>query len=211
MKKIFLSLLAFSVAFAVSAQEGDRHGRHGKMKGKHEMMAKKLELTDAQQSQMKTINEDFRKQFAELKKNENITVKEYKDRMAKLRQDHKTRIQSVLTVEQKSRIEKMKLERKTQMKERMKDRGDRMKTELGLSADQSAKMDGLKKEMGEKMKAIRENKALDDAAKKEQLKKLKDEHQTKMKAILTPEQLEKMKTMRRSHKGEGRHGKGEKI
>lgn len=212
MKKIFLSLLVFSLAFAVSAQDGGGHRRHGKMKGKHEMMAQKLDLTDAQQAQMKTINEDFRKQLADIKKNESITVKEYKDRMAKLRQDHKTKIQSVLTAEQKSRIEKMKMERKTQMEGRMKERGERMKTELGLTADQSAKMESMRKETGEKMKAIRDNKSMDEAAKKEQMKKLKEEQHEKMKSILTAEQLEKMKTLKKSHNGEGKHGKkGEKI
>lgn len=47
-----------------------------------------------------------------------------------------------------------------------------MKTELGLTDAQSAKIESNRKEMGEKMKTIRENKSLSDEQKKEQMKEL---------------------------------------
>ncbi|MGB3089962.1 MAG: hypothetical protein WBB20_08350, partial [Chitinophagaceae bacterium] len=68
-----------------------------------------------------------------------------------------------------------------------------MKTELGLTDAQSAKIESNRKEMGEKMKTIRENKSLSDEQKKEQMKELMKKQKENMKSVLTEEQLKKLK------------------
>ncbi|MEI9908598.1 MAG: hypothetical protein WDO71_02390 [Bacteroidota bacterium] len=48
------------------------------------------------------MNEHFRKQSEELRKQDNITVKESREKMEALRKDHHAKFQSILTAEQKA-------------------------------------------------------------------------------------------------------------
>ena len=82
-----------------------------------------------------------------------------------------------------------------------------MKAELGLTADQSAKMDKNRAEMGQKMKAIREDKNLNDEQKREKTKELMKQQKENMKSILTKEQMDKMK----ERKGQRHHMDGKKA
>jgi Spy/CpxP family protein refolding chaperone len=202
-------LAALVGAFALSASAQDIPGRksdgykpHAKtrMHGKKQMEG--LNLTEDQKAQFKSLNAEHRKQMEELKKQDNITVKESKERMAKLRKDHREKTQALLTAEQKEQIKKNAEARKVKSQEMAAKQKERMKTRLGLSDDQSAKLEKQRKETGEQMKAIRENKSLTEEQKKEQMKSLHKKNQESMKSILTPEQLEKMKEGRGDRKGD---------
>lgn len=204
MKKIILSAVVLSLAAAVNGQEIPErkterpatHDRmHGKRKGghdRHEMM-KQLNLTDAQKEQFKTQREEFRKKMEDLKKNDNITVKEWKSKMEGLRKEQKAKMQTILTTEQKTKMEQLKADAKVKHAEMQKQRAEKMKTELGLTEEQSAKLDKQRTEMGARMKAIREDKALSDEQKKEKVKDLMKQRKESMKSVLTEEQLKKLK------------------
>ncbi len=200
MKKIILSVFALSMFVAVKAQEiperkserpplMERKRHHG-MPG---MDMKQLNLTEEQKAKFKTQKEEFRKKMEELKKNDGITVKEWKSKAEALRKEHKAGMDKILTSDQKAQLEKMKVEGKAKREAMEKKHGETMKTRLGLSDEQSAKMDANRKEIGEKMKAIRENKSLSDEQKKEQMKELHKKQKENMKSILTEEQLKKIK------------------
>ena len=145
MKKIILSVLVVSLAFALKAQEIPERKTekpmmmHGQHKGHHGMDGidmQKLNLTDAQKEQFKTQRESFRKQMEELKKNDNITVKEWKSRMETLKKDQRTKMQSILTSDQKAQLEKMKALRENdkmdmeKKKEKMKELMEKQKEQL---------------------------------------------------------------------------------
>jgi Spy/CpxP family protein refolding chaperone len=207
MKKIVVAIVAGAMAtFSVQAQEIPErkrdgkgiHERHGKMHHRPGGMEfQKLNLTDAQKEQMKVQRESFRKQMDELKKNENITVKEWKTRMENLRKEQKTKMESILTTEQKAQLEKMKTEHKALHEVDAKARLEKMKIHLGLTDDQAAKIEKNRKEMAEKMKAIRENKSLGDEKKREEMKELMKKQKENMKSVLTEEQLKKMQDLKR--------------
>ena len=205
MKKIILSALVLSLTVAVKAQEIPerktekprpmmQHQRgHHKSPG---IMLHKLNLTEDQKAKFKAQHENFRKQMEELKKNDNITVKEWKAKMEALRKDNKAKLDGILTGEQKAQIEKMKAEQKAFHEIDAKARMEKMKLRLGLSDEQAAKMQQNRTEMTEKMRSIRENKSLNDEQKKEQIKELLKSNKEKMKSILTEEQLKKIKEMK---------------
>lgn len=208
MKKIITLFLVAAIAgTSVTAQEiPQRKSEHPRMmhKGKHQrhgMDMKKLNLTEDQKAQFKAQRESFKKQMEELKKNENITVKEWKSRMETIRKENKAKTADILTSEQKAQLEKSKVEQKAKMENMGKERGEKMKAALGLNADQSAQMEANRKATGEKMKSIRENKSLSDEQKKEQIKELMKGNKEKMKTILTEEQLKKMKEMHQRKPG----------
>lgn len=219
MKKIILSALVLSMAFAVQAQEtpekkGDRH--HSMDKRKHHrggMDMQKLNLTEEQKASFKSQHENYRKQMEELKKNQTITVGESKTRAENIRKEHKAKIDGILTSDQKAQLQKMKAEGKEKHAAMAKQRGERMKTELGLTDEQSAKLQSNRKAMGEKMKALRENKSLTDEQKKEQMKELMKQQKENMKSVLTEEQLKKLQETKHKRPEGGdrrKHGMKEK-
>jgi len=213
MKRIFAAALTLFVAFALQAQEIPErkqdgfkpHGGPGKMQHHRPggMEFRQLNLTDAQKEQMKAQREGFRKQMEELKKNDNITVKEWKSRMENLRKDQRSKMENILTNEQKSQLDKMKTERRALNEVDAKARMEKMKIHLGLTQDQSAKMEKYRKETGDKMKALRENKSMSIEKKREEMKELMKRQKENMHSILTEDQLKKMKESRQHdpHKG----------
>ncbi len=210
MKKIILSAVVLTMAFAVQAQEiperkGERPPMTERKKHHQGMEFQKLNLTEEQKVKFKTQNESFRKQMEELKKNDNITVKDWKAKAENIRKEHKNNTQTILTSEQKAQVEKIKAEGKAKHEAIGKERGEKMKTALGLTDEQSAKMQSNRKEIGEKMKSLRKSTSLSDEQKKEQMKKLMKKQKESMKSILTDEQLKKLKeTKHKRPEGESR-------
>ena len=123
MKKIILSALILSMAVAVQAQDKD-HRRGGK-RGHHGQVMEKLNLSEEQKAKFKAENEAFRNQVADLKKNENITVTEFKSKMETIRKDHKSYTQNILTAEQKKLYAELKEKREAKMKDHAKRKGHR--------------------------------------------------------------------------------------
>jgi len=198
MKKIILSVLVLSTVLAVKAQEiPERKSEKPQMmerKKHHEGMdMKNLNLTEEQKAKVKAQNETFHKKMEELKKNDGITVKDWKAKAETLRNEHKAAMAGILTAEQKAQIEKNKTDGKAKFAEMEKKRGERMKVELGLSDEQSKKLEANRKEIGDKMKSIREDKSLSEDQKKEQMKEVMKKQKENMKSVLTEEQLKKLK------------------
>lgn len=201
MKKIILSVLVVAlVATTSQAQEiPERKAPHHEMKRKHHRgdEFKQLNLSEDQKTKLKALHEENRKQMEELKKNDNITVKEWKSKMEAQRKDHRTKVQGLLTEEQKAQLEKSRQERKDRFGERSKARAGKMKAELGLSDEQSAKLKGNREAVAGKIKTIREDKSLSDESKKEQVKELIKKQKEDMKSILTEEQLKKLEEQKK--------------
>lgn len=207
MKKLILSALVLSLGFAsVSAQEiperkADRPGMMHKKKHHRGGMdqLKSLNLTEEQKAKFKASNENFRQQMAELKKNDGITVKEWKEKAESIRNAHKAEMKNILTPDQKAQMQKMREEGKAKHEDLQKRMADRMKTNLNLTADQSAKLDANRKAMREEMAKIRDNKSLTEQQKREQMQQLQKKQKENLKSILTEEQLQKMKDARKNH------------
>ncbi|MGZ8558554.1 MAG: Spy/CpxP family protein refolding chaperone [Chitinophagaceae bacterium] len=207
MKKIMLSVFVAALVVTTSqAQETE-----DRKPGKHQMMRKhhrgeefkNLNLTEDQKVKFKTLNEENRKKMSELKKNDNITMKEWRSKMDAQRKEHRAKVQNLLTDEQKAQLEKSRQERNAEFSEKSKVRMEKMKTDLGLSDEQYGKLKSNREAMAEKMKALWEDKSLNDESKKDQVIELRKKQKEDMKSILTEEQLKKFeeqKHQRSSHK-----------
>lgn len=191
-------MIAAFAAIQVSAQEiPDRKRDEFKPVEKEKMFNKKelasLNLTEEQKAKMKSMNQDLRKQAEELRKQDNLTTQESREKMEALRKDHQAKFQSLLTPEQKAQVEKDHKARKAKGKEHGEKRQAKMKEELNLSDEQMTKITAGRKATAEKMKAVRENNALSDEEKKEQAKELMKQQKESTKSLLTEEQKKKMK------------------
>jgi Spy/CpxP family protein refolding chaperone len=193
MKKTIVCAFLLAVAIQSINAQGIPERKRGRTHNlKHHDSFKELNLSEDQRSKFKDLNADFHKQMQELKKNDNITVKEWREKMGTLRKDHRSQMQSILTTEQKAMLEKSKEERKGRNKERAEGRFQRMETQLGLTTEQTARLKENRSAISAKMKAIREDKSLDEAQKKEQQKELWKKQKDEFRSILTDEQLKKL-------------------
>ncbi len=200
MKNIFLSLLAFAVmsGSAIAQQKRDHKTPHGP-KHRHGMMMKALNLTPEQQKQMRASHDAFKKQMEELNKNENITLKEFRDKKYALRKEQKAKWMTMLTPEQKNRMTRMKTEHKARKDEQFANHLENMKTKIGLTDDQVAKLKAQRETMHTKISNIRENDKLTREQKRDQLMALKEEAKEQHKKIFTEEQLKKMESLKQQH------------
>jgi len=206
MKKILFSFL-FVGAAAIAANAQQHEGKHEMKKRHHHkmMMAQKLNFSEEQKTKLKTIHEDFRKQMQVLEKQDQLTVKEWKSRKQALRKEHKAKLESVLTKEQKDQLARMKEERQAKRKQMAEKKLKVMKQHLGLTEKQTTQIKDLHAGLRLKIESIRQNESVDKAAKREQIQALVKENHEKMKSILTEEQLKKMKEMKQ------RHGKSKMV
>ena len=210
MKKILTVTLAFALfAGAAQAQTKDssRHHRKGGHEG-HQMMAKKLDLTADQQAKLKTIREAQHQEMKALRENKSLTAEQSKAQRLELQKKYRSQFESVLTSTQKEQLAKQKSEWKNKEGKKgsfNKDgkhqkggkdfkRGGGFGQDLNLSQDQKDKMQKMRADSKTRFESIRNDKNLSDEQKKEKMKEFKNQQHEQMKSILTPEQLEKLKS-----------------
>ncbi len=192
MKKLLLILLAVSGFTLTSSAQVERKMKPQKSAHeKHMMMMKELNLTDAQKAALKTQHENFKKQLDELDKNEGITLKEYRDKKYALKKEQKAKMLELLTPEQKAKMEQLKKDKEAEHELKQAQNLEKMKTRLGLTDDQVAKIKADSKARHEKMMALKEDESLGRVEKKQQLDALKEQNKEGIKKYLTPEQLKK--------------------
>lgn len=209
MKKFLVAATALLItASAVQAQSAEKdnttQGKHFQHKGFRHGGFAKLNLTDEQKAKMKSLNEDYRKQFADLKNSSGTNTADFKAKASALRKSQHEKMQSILTTEQKTQLAEQRKNMRMKMKNGRGDRMGKMKTQLGLSDEQAQKIAQSRAGFREKVKNIRQDQALSEDQKKEQVKALAKQHREEMKSVLTSEQLDKMKA---SMKGRGMSSK----
>jgi periplasmic protein CpxP/Spy len=211
MKKIIALTLAFAIAgFSLSAQQTreskSQKKAHGMQHGKKDMV-KDLNLTDAQKAQLQADREANKAKMEALKKQDNLTVKEMRERKAALLQEQKASRDAILTAEQKAVLAAEKADMAGKRKNMDGQRGEYMKEKMGLSNDQAAQLKAHNEATHAQIKAIQENQTLSTEQKKAQIKTVKETANTQRKSILTTEQIKRMDEMKK----EGKPGKGRKA
>ncbi len=208
MKKIFFLILAFLfvVSFSFAQQEKNNRKDFQNFKGKglgnknqhRKKMGDILQLTDAQKKQLKEIHQDYQKKMDALDQQQNITIKEYNDRKTALRKELIAKRQTVFTKEQKNRMETMKQLHELKKKEmRIKSFG-MMREKLDLSDDQVSQMKTLQEKKRTDLEKIKNDSKLNDQEKRIRMKAIMNEGKDAQKKVLTEDQIEKLKTIKKS-------------
>ncbi len=215
MKKTILIALAAMLTLATYAQQPGkpmqgRGGGPGMMHGKPgmEKMKQELNLTEAQQKEMKTLQESFRAKMKDLMDNEKITVKEQRDRRYKLGQEHRAAMQQVLTDEQKQKMTAMRDEQAKKMQERQGRHFEEAAADLKLTDNQQEQIKQLHEKHMAAVKSVRDNEGLDRTARETTLKNLMEQHKAAIKKVLSKDQFEQWEKMRKEYIGKGLPGRG---
>ncbi len=201
MKKTIMGLAVLLLAAtAINAQQPDASAKqpHHKQFRQHGrgMMAKKLNFSDQQKEQFNSINSDYHKKMSELKKHDEITVKEMNTQKKTLQQEHRAALQALLTPTQKDQLAKMKDERGKMAKVNAGARAEKLKIKLNLTEAQSTQLAGIRTAMAAKMKAIHSDNSLSREQKREQVKTMVTAQKEQLNSILTPEQLQQLEQLK---------------
>jgi hypothetical protein len=218
MKRILIVLIALSgILISAEAQKNpvqrnnrdriERQRNPQEMRRIHQMEIRRhhqrammaLNLTPAQKDQAKLYRETYKKKLIELNKNENITVKELRDRKYQLNKELQSKMKGLLTAEQKTKLQQLKNEDKIKAEAHFAIKLERMKTKLSLTDAQVAQMKAQREGTIAKLKAIQGNENLSRTERKEKLMSLKAEAKEQRTKIFTEEQLKKMKEMKEHH------------
>ncbi len=124
MKKLlalsFAAVILSSAAFAQKERtvenkpRMERHeGRHGKDK-----MMKELNLTKEQRTQLKAQHQDMKAKRKALKAQDNITVKEMREKQAALKAEQKGKMDAILTADQRTKMAELKKQTRAETRER---------------------------------------------------------------------------------------------
>ena len=222
MKKIFLGFIAIAaISLSAGAQvQRDQqdnsqnstfdHQRGGRGHGGHMDggMMKELNLTDAQKQQISVINSDFKSKMEELKKHDNMSVKNFNIQKEALENERKLKFENVLTADQKNQLAQLKtnqggrpgMEGNRDYGNRDKGNGnnrmEKIQSELGLTSDQVARMQADRENFKTKADAIKNNTSLSEDQKKAQFTQLRQEREESLKSVLTADQLKKFEEMK---------------
>ncbi|MEP7277861.1 MAG: hypothetical protein ABI813_04395 [Bacteroidota bacterium] len=204
MKKTIAGMVLMIVAVVVvQAQQPHRFAQqrqhHLHSQQGHGRIAKKLNFSDQQKQQSKEINADYHKKIAALKKNDDMTLKEFRLKMGDLRKSHRELLQALLTPAQKDQLAAMKLQKMQLAKVNAGARSEKMKIKLGLTDEQSGRLKTARSEMVTKRKSIRTDNSLSREQKHEQIKALAIQQKEDLKSILTADQLQQLDQMKATH------------
>ena len=189
MKKVFVVILALVTVAATQAQ---------RKRVPEKLMAEKMKLSEDQKQKAKELNESYRKNMMDLRKKDDITVKEWRNRMEELNKKHREDMQGLLNKSQKDQIEKMKLQRQKIADINADARLDKMKLRLDLNDDQVNRLRKQRMEMMGDMKRLRENRSMDMMRKRDAVRDMMKERQKSIKSILTEEQMKKMQEQKKN-------------
>jgi hypothetical protein len=166
---------------------GGRQGFGGR--GEH------IRYTPAQRTQVMAINKEYRQKAADLFKQDNSTLKQYKAGLLALQKEKKDKLAALLTPQQKTEIatRRKRTDENRQVMEVA--RLERLKLRLNLSDDQIAKIKAGQENLRSQFKAIHENESLLPQEKSEQMKTLMAKRNDTYKSVLTPEQYSQFEKM----------------
>ncbi len=212
MKRIFTSALIIAFSIGAAQAQTDSTATHQGHKKEHRMAYEKLNLTADQKAQLKSMRQDMKTQMLELKKNNQLSEADRKTRRQELHQQFKSKMEAVLTPEQKDQLVKMRTEWKEKKgknanfrdgqafnKNRHTERMQQMQQALDLSKDQQDKMTQIRSSYQKKIQTIHNDASLSQEDKKSHIKELMKQQREEIKTVLTPDQLQKMKSFRKEH------------
>lgn len=200
---LMIFMMASTIIFAQRYARGDAQDRADKF---NEYMKKELSLTDDQYAKVKSINQTFGERFRNLRRDSTTSKEAARAEMKKIRDEHATALKGVLTDKQYEQWTALKKSRKGIRGRR--ERAEYLKKELLLNYDQYSKVKAIDERFGKQFKTLRSDSTMSGETARVAFKKIRDEKNTAIKSVLTPDQYEKWLSLKskRSHDFRKREG-----
>jgi Spy/CpxP family protein refolding chaperone len=150
--------------------------------------AEGLQLSQAQKKQLHELRLAARDQAAVIRNDQKLTAEEKMVKLKELRANTREQMKSVLTPEQQSAWAARRDARQAEVA-----------AKLGLTADQQSKLKDLFRSTHEQRQSVLTSTSLSDEQKMTQLKQIRETAKAQLATILTPDQLQKFREMRKEH------------
>jgi len=147
-----------------------------------------LGLTQEQKTQLHNLRTSMQDQIAIIRHDSTLSQEQQQQQIQQLRQTTRAQINAVFTPEQQQQLAQMKAARQAR---------------LGLTQAQQAQLKSLFSGARQQRETVLNNASLSYAQKQTQLQQIRQNTQTQLGSILTPDQLQKM---HRTRHGWGGHG-----
>ncbi len=191
-------------------------------------MADELSLSEEQTAKVLAINLKFAKEHKALRANAQEGERPNRAEMENLREAHTAEIKPLLTEEQFAKLETLRPEREGKRgkgprgmgrdfdpEEKAERMTQHMAESLELSDEQATKVKAIHLDAAQKMKALHSQNEDNPKANRGEMKKLRDEVKSEIKAVLTETQFKQWEEMRperpRCRKGKLKQGDDERM
>jgi len=170
-------------------------------RGQHLMLRQQSALSEEQQKKLKTLQEDYRKNLMNLRKKDDITVKEWRSKMEDLQKKHHDDMQSFYPPEQKDRIERMKMQRNRLGDINARTRMNRLNMRLNMNHGLNENLYRQHQKMPGQMKSMRQHQLRDMQQRRGEIRSM-IERRTRIMTRTIHEQRRRIEQMRlyRLHK-----------
>jgi Spy/CpxP family protein refolding chaperone len=204
-RMIMLAAMLTMVSASLLAQRQGHFDPQKAADRQTEEMNEVLKLDETQYASVKEINNKYAEKAEGLRKEAVGERRELRERFQTLRSERQQEINTVLTKDQQAKWEQhrelKKRERRESVAERQDERRKQMKEDLKLSDEQGRKLEELQKAHREEVKKVWENRALTQEERTTEIKKLREQHDAGVKAVLTPDQYAKWSSGKENRKG----------
>src|SRR5580704_12638409 len=129
------------------------HSRFGRGRGHREF----IHYTPEQRTQVMAINKDYRQKREDLYKQDNITLKQYKAGLLALNKEKKSKLQALLTPQQKDQIAARHRKMDENHQVMAAAHLERLRLQLNLTDDQVAQIKAGQQNLHNQTQAIRDN------------------------------------------------------
>ena len=170
---------------------GMRHGMRGMFEG--------LNLTDAQQAQIRQIHEAARTRFEAARTSGDQAA------LRAIGRDTHQRIQAVLTPAQRAQAQELRAQHGQRFLDR---RLEHMTESLSLSTTQQQQVRGILSGAAQQRRALMEQSRLDESSPREAMQALRERTQAQLSSVLNAEQRTQLEAMRARRGERGEHGEG---
>ncbi|MBI4479848.1 MAG: Spy/CpxP family protein refolding chaperone [Acidobacteria bacterium] len=180
-----------------------------------QQLAKQLDLTDAQKTQIKSILDNARTQLQALRSNMNITKQQELDQRRQIEEQTQNSIRAVLTPEQQAKADQLRQQAQDRMAAQQEKMQQQMLTrltkQLNLSSAQQSLIQSYLNDQKSQLQTLKNNTSLTPAQKLEQMRTIRQQTQEKIKSALTADQQAQLDQLRqqaqnRMRKRFGRRG-----
>ena len=174
-------------------------------------LAAKLNLSEAQKSQIQSISTRARADAQAVKSNEDLTPEQKRAQTKTIRNNARQAINAVLTPAQREQLKQMRREGRSGKGGKGRG-GDSVKfaQKLNLSLSQQAQIKTIRQSARADIEAVKSNTSLTQEQKREQLKAIHNNVQNAISAVLTPAQREQWKAMKAERKARREADRGER-
>ena len=175
-------------------------GRRGDGQRGFDRMAQQLNLTDQQKTQMQSLMQNQRQQVQAVRNDSSLTPQQKQDKLKLLRESNHQQMMAILTPDQQQKAQQLRSEYQGMGKGRMGG-GMGPMARLNLTPEQKSKLGPIFESSRQQVQAVRNDSSLTPEQKKAKLSEIRQNTQSQVNGVLTPEQQQQMQQMRQNRRG----------